>query len=95
MALFLEKYVRVSMTPTTCDRIEAAWLQWWKETLENPHRFPCKLLKAYLDLLDILADMLDNQMDWECWSENDALKDLGQDWGDEVSDDLQLGCGLF
>jgi hypothetical protein len=27
MALFLEKYVKVSTTPTPCNRIEAAWLQ--------------------------------------------------------------------
>ncbi len=28
MALFLEKYVKVSMTPNTCNRIEVAGLQW-------------------------------------------------------------------
>jgi hypothetical protein len=66
MALFLEKYVKVSMTPTTCNRIEATWLQRWKETFGKPRCLPHKILKAYLDLLDILADMLDNQMDWEC-----------------------------
>ncbi len=36
MALFLEKYVKVSMKPSTCDKIKAAWLQRWKETLGNP-----------------------------------------------------------
>jgi hypothetical protein len=88
IAPFLEKYVKVSMAPTNHDRIEAAWLQRWKETLGNPHRLPCKVLKAYLDLLDILSDMLESQMDWECWPENDTVEDFGQDQGDEVSDDL-------
>jgi hypothetical protein len=77
VALFLEKYVKVLMTPTTCNRIEAAWLQCWKENLGNPHMLSCKVLKAYLNLLDISADMLDDQMDWECWPENDALKNFG------------------
>jgi hypothetical protein len=88
MALFLEKYVKVLMTPTTRDRIEAAWLQRWKETLGNPRHLPHKVQKGYLDSLDILADMLNGQMDWECWPKNDALEDFGQDQGDEVSDDL-------
>jgi hypothetical protein len=56
--------------------------------LGNPRCLPRKVLKAYLDSLDILADMLDDQMDWKCLPENDALEDFGQDWGDEVSDDL-------
>jgi hypothetical protein len=88
MLLFLEKYVKVLMSPTTCNRIEAVWLQYWKETLGNPRRLSCKVLKAFLNLLDILADMLDNQMDWECWPENDALEDFGQYQGNEVAEDL-------
>jgi hypothetical protein len=44
MALFLEKHVKVSMTPSTCNRIEVAWLQRWKETLDNPCRLPCRVL---------------------------------------------------
>jgi hypothetical protein len=77
MALFLAMYVKMSMTPTTCNRIEAAWLERWKETLGNPHRLPRKVLKAYLDSLGIYADMLDDQMDWECWLENDMVEDFG------------------
>ncbi len=48
MMLFLQKYVKELMTPTTCDRIEAAWLQCWKETLGNPPRFPRKSWKHTL-----------------------------------------------
>ena len=76
MALFLEKIVKVLMTPTNCNRIEATWLQGWKETLENPCCLPHKVLKVYLALLDISADTLDNQMDWECWPENNQWKIL-------------------
>jgi hypothetical protein len=88
MVLFLEKYVKVSMTPSTCNRIEAAWLQHWKETLGNPRRLPRKVLRAYLNLLYISADMLDNQIDWECWPVDDAFKDFEQDNCDEVAVDL-------
>jgi hypothetical protein len=79
MALLLAKYVKVLMTRTTRDRIEAAWLHCWKETLVNPRWLPRKVLQAYLDMLDISADMLDNQMDWECWLGSDTLENFGQD----------------
>jgi hypothetical protein len=88
MALFREKYVKVSMTPSTCNKIEAAWLQRWKKTLGNPRQLPRKVLQAYLDSLDILADMLDDQMDWECWPVDDALEDFGQNVDDEVAVEL-------
>jgi hypothetical protein len=88
MALFLEKYVKVLMTPSTCNRIEATWLQHWKETLGNPRQLPRNVLRAYLDSLVILADMLDNQMDWECWPVDEALEDFGQADCDEVAVDL-------
>jgi hypothetical protein len=77
IALFLEKYVKVLTTPSTCNRIKAAWLQHWKDTLGNPRRLPCKVLRAYLNSLYILADMLDDQMDWECWPVGDDWKILG------------------
>jgi hypothetical protein len=67
MALFFEKYVKVSMTSTTCNRIEAAGLQWWRETLGNPLCLPSKVLN---------------------WTENDAVKNYGQECGNEVFDDL-------
>jgi hypothetical protein len=56
--------------------------------LGNPRHLPQKVLKAYLDSLDVLADMLDDQMDWECWPENAAVEDFGQECGNEASDDL-------
>jgi hypothetical protein len=78
MAFFLEKYVKVLMTHSICNRIKMAWLQRWKEILGNPCWLPCKVLRAYLDSLDILADVLDNQMDWRCWPVDDALEDFGR-----------------
>jgi hypothetical protein len=88
MVLFLEKYVKVSMTPSTPDMIEVAWLQHWKETLGNPRQHPRKILQAYLDSLDISADMLEDQMDWECWPVDDTFEDFGQDVDDEVAVEL-------
>ncbi len=78
MALFLEKYMKVLMSPSTCNRIKAAWLQHWKETLGNPRKLPCNVLRAYLDSLDISVDMLDDQMDWECWPMDMHWKILGR-----------------
>ena len=37
------------------DKIEAAWLQRWKDNLGNPSRMPRKVMKANLDYMDILS----------------------------------------
>ena len=33
-------------------------------------------MKAYLDLLDITMDDLDDQMCWDCWPEDDVEVDV-------------------
>jgi hypothetical protein len=78
MALFLEKYNRL-INSADRDKIEAAWLQWWKDNLGNPSRLPRKVMKAYLDYMDILAEMLDDQMDWECWTIDDEVEEFDFD----------------
>jgi hypothetical protein len=78
MALFLEKYSK-SMTAVDRDKIETAWLQRWKDTLGNPSRLPRKVMRAYLDYMDISAEVLDEQMDWECWPVDDEVEDFGLD----------------
>jgi hypothetical protein len=45
------------------DKIEAAWLQRWKDRLRNPSCLPCKVMKAYLEYMDISTEVLDNEMD--------------------------------
>jgi hypothetical protein len=79
MALFLDKYVKHSMTPVDRDKLEAAWLLRWKEALGNPSRLPRKVMKAYLDYMDMSTDVLDNQMDWDSWPEDDEVDDFGLD----------------
>jgi hypothetical protein len=62
MALFLDWYTR-SMGSADRDKIEKAWLLRWTDTLGNPSRLPRKVMKAYLDYMDISAETLDDQMD--------------------------------
>ena len=33
-------------------------------------------MKAYLEYMDISAETLDDQMDWECWPVDDASRSL-------------------
>jgi len=87
MALFLDKYNR-SMSNADRDRIETAWLQRWKDTLGNPSRLPRKVMKAYLDYMDISAATLDDQMDWECWPIDDEVKEFDFDIPSESSPSL-------
>ena len=75
MALFLEKYTR-SIGGADRDKIEKAWLLRWKENLGNPSRLPRKVMKAYLEHMDITAETLDDQMDWECWPVDDTVEEL-------------------
>ncbi len=70
------------------NKIETAWLQWWKDNLGNPSRLPRKVMKAYLDYMDISTEMLDNQMDWECWPIDDEVKDFDFDMPLESSPTL-------
>jgi len=84
MALFLEKYNK-SMSNADRDKVEAAWLQRWREKLGNPSRLPRKVMRAYIDYMDISEDVLDDQMDWECWPVDDTREDFGLDAGSAVS----------
>ena len=87
IALFLDKYNK-SMTHADRDKVETAWLQRWKEKLGNPSRLPRKVMRAYIDYMDISEDVLDQQMDWECWPVNDTLEDFGLDVGSLLQPDL-------
>lgn len=90
MALLLEKYVKKSMMQTDWDTIETAWLHCWKEHLGNPSHLPCKVMKAYLEYMDISTDVLNDQMDWECWRMDDVMEGDIDAFGVEVVNDLPL-----
>ncbi len=72
MAIFLDKYKR-DMSDDMKDKIELEWLECWKGALGNPSRKPCCVMKAYLDLLDISVNDLDEQMCWECWPDDNNV----------------------
>ncbi len=38
---------------------------------------PRKVMRVYLDYMDISAETLDTQMDWECWPVDDNMEDFG------------------
>jgi hypothetical protein len=61
------------MSDNTKNKVEMEWLPCWKCDLGNPSRKPWHIMKAYLDLLDMTVDDLDDQMCWECWPNNDVV----------------------
>ncbi len=87
MALFLEKYTR-SIGSADRDKIEMAWLLRWKENLGNSSRLPRKVMRAYLEFMDISAETLDDQMDWECWPVDDAVEEFEFDTASDSSPSL-------
>ena len=87
IALFLEKYSK-SLKTADRDKIEMAWLQRWTDRLGNPTRLPRKVMKAYLDDMDISEDVLDDQMDWDCWLVDDEIEDFGLDLASDSSPPL-------
>jgi hypothetical protein len=67
MALFLERYLKQSLSGDDWHKIEVKWLCMWKEKLGQPQCFPTQVMKAYCLILDITSKHLDLAMDWECW----------------------------
>ncbi len=65
IALFIEKYKR-DIPEEMKDKIQSDWLARWKGLLGNPSKKPRRVMKAYIDLLDISVDKLDDAMCWEC-----------------------------
>jgi hypothetical protein len=76
MALFLERYIKSSMTSVEKDKLESAWLQRWQERLGNPSWLPRKVMMAYLEDMDITPEVLDEQMEWDCWPMGDGVEEL-------------------
>jgi hypothetical protein len=74
IALFIEKYKK-GLPDDMKDKIETDWLARWKDRLGNPRK-PRRVMKTYIDLLDISVDALDENMCWECWPEDDGPDDF-------------------
>jgi hypothetical protein len=56
------------------DHLESEWVQQLNDSLGNLMKKPCQVNKAYLDLLDISMDYLDENMCCDCWPDEDAEK---------------------
>jgi hypothetical protein len=63
MAIFLEKYVKQSISNEDKRKIESNWVRWWKDELGEPQCSPRQVMKAYCADLDISPDHLDRVMD--------------------------------
>jgi hypothetical protein len=78
IALFLNIYVKHSLSDDVRRNIESTWVARWKEKLGQPQRSPSQVMKAYCDNLDISPGHLDLAMDWDCWPV-DEYGDFTQD----------------
>jgi hypothetical protein len=67
MALFLDKYVKHSLSEDDRHKIESHWVSMWKEKLGQPQCSPLQVMKVYCANLEILLGHLDLAMDWDCW----------------------------
>ncbi len=70
IALFIEKYKK-DLSADVKDHIESDWIARWRGSLGNLNRKPRRVMKAYLDLMDMTMDDLDDQMCWECWPDEE------------------------
>ena len=73
MALFIEKYKR-DISGDLKDKIERDWTTRWKDTVGS-NRSPRRVMKTYVDHLDISVDDLDDLLCWDCWPDDDPLLD--------------------
>ena len=78
IALFIKKYKR-DLSDDVKDRIETDWVVRWHSAISNPTKKPRRVMKTYLDLLDITVDDLDNQMCWDCWPEGADVFNVAAD----------------
>jgi hypothetical protein len=78
IALFIEKYKR-DLSNDVKDKIETDWVARWRSAIGNPTKKPRRVMKTYLDLLDITMDDLDDQMCWDCWPESNDVDDVATD----------------
>ncbi len=67
IALFMDKYIKHSLSDDDPRRIGLNWVDRWKEQLGQPQRSPTQVMKAYCADLDICLGHLDLAMDWDCW----------------------------
>jgi hypothetical protein len=67
MALFVQKYIKQSLSNKGRRKIESDWIGMWKNKLAQPQRLLSQVMKAYCSDLDITSDHLDRAMDWDCW----------------------------
>ena len=65
-----------SLTDQVRGKLEEAWLKQWKEQLGHPSRTQGKVLRTFLDNMDMSIDELDHQMCWECWLFDDDIEDF-------------------
>ena len=68
MALFIEKYKR-DMSSDLKDKLERDWVSRWKDTVGSNK--PRRVMKTYVDHLDISVDDLDDHLCWDCWPDED------------------------
>ena len=78
IALFIEKY-KWDLSEDIKDRIETDWVVRCRSAIGNPTKKPRRVMKTYLDLLDITVDDLDDQMCWDCWPEGNDDDDVATD----------------
>ena len=67
MALYLDKYVRQSLSNDNKSKVESAWLRKHQDHLGLPQRPPSRVMKAFCAGLNISPDILDWAMNWDCW----------------------------
>jgi hypothetical protein len=60
------------------DKIELDWISRWKGLIGNPSRKPHWVMKAYIDLLDMLVDNLEEAMCWECLPEDNEPEEIAE-----------------
>ena len=67
MALYLDKYVRQSLSDNDKSKVESAWLRKHQDCLGLPQRPPSRVMKAFCADLNISSDILNWAMNWDCW----------------------------
>jgi hypothetical protein len=69
-AICLEWYMKHDLSALVRNAIEKDWLAKWEERLGNLDGTPHQVMRAYVEDLDITVALLDNEMEWDCWTDD-------------------------
>lgn len=74
MSIWLKCYINDPTNAAVCNTVKEAWHTCFASVLGNPDRHPRQIMQTYCDGFGISEDQLEEELDWDTWSQNSTTK---------------------